>query len=143
MASCPANLSGCLAQTRQPWDETKWNFQARFDRFIKRRDQFEALASLQAIDQSGALMDQTIDHVLIIGLMAKAIDIWGIDGEFFDHVPVRRKFIDKTPVPDLVHGEARDFNGALLPKDRERAFKIGRACGRGRLDNSQRAVAKL
>ena len=62
-------------------------------------------------------IDQAIDHVLIIGLMAEAVDVRRIDGEFLDHVPVRRALVGKPPMPDLVDGKAGDFNCAPLAQD--------------------------
>ena len=88
-------------------------------------------------------MDQAIDHMLIIGLMAEAVDVRRIDGEFLDHVLVRRQFVDEPPVPDLVDGKARDFDRAALAQDRERAFEIGRPRGGGRFDDAERAVAEF
>ena len=119
------------------------HFLAGFDRFIECGNQFEALAALETVHQRGALMDQAIDHMLIIGLMTEAIDVGRIDREFLDHVLVGGKFVDKSPVPDLVDGEARDFNRALLAQDRERSLEIGRPRGGRRFDDAERAVAEF
>src|SRR5258708_71828 len=103
----------------------QWDFVAGFDRLIERGNQFQALSSLEAVHQGRTLMDQTIHDMLIIGLMAEAIHVRRIDRELLDDVLVRRKFIDKAPMPDLVDGETGDLNGTLFSQDRERAFEIG------------------
>src|SRR5207302_3108825 len=113
------------------------------DRFVERGDQFQAFAPLKTIYQCRTLVDETIDDVLIIGLMTKAVDIRRIDRKLFNHLLVRGEFVDETPVPDLIDGKARDFNRTLLPQDRERTFEIGWARGGRGLDNSQRAVAEF
>ena len=64
---------------------------AGLDRLVERRDQFQALATLQTVDQRRALVDQAIDHMLVVGLMAEAVDIRRIDGKLLDHVLVRRQ----------------------------------------------------
>src|SRR6516165_8282647 len=102
------------------------HFLARLDRFVERRDQFQALAALQTIDQRTALMHQAIDYILIIGLVPKAIDVGRVDRKLLYHILVRWQFVDEPPVPDLVDGEAGDLDRALLAEDRQRAFEIGR-----------------
>ena len=42
---------------------------------IKRGDQLEALAPFQPVHQRRALIDQAIDHMLVIGVMAEAVDV--------------------------------------------------------------------
>ena len=71
--------------------EAQRHFLAGLDRFVERGDQFQALAPLEAVDQRRALVDQAIDHVLVIGLVAEAVDVRRIDGKFLDHVLVRRQ----------------------------------------------------
>jgi hypothetical protein len=51
------------------------DFLAGFDRLIERGEQLETLAPLEAIHQRRALMHQTVDDMLIIGLMAEAVDV--------------------------------------------------------------------
>src|ERR1700761_2189580 len=116
---------------------------AGLDRFIERSDQLEALAALQSIDQGRVLISQAIDHVLVIGLMTEAVDVRRIDREFLDHLLVRRRLLDEAPVPDLVHGKARDLDRAFLAEDRKRPFEVGWSRGGGRLDDAERAVAEF
>src|SRR6185295_8314522 len=81
--------------------------------------------------------------MLVIGLVAEAVNVRWIDGKFLDHVLVGRKFFDETPVPDLVDGEARDFDGSLLSENRKRSFQVGWTRRRRCLDDPERAVAEL
>src|SRR5438552_3422238 len=135
--------SSHLTETAESWREVQRNLPTGLDRLIERGDQFQALATLQPVDESGRLVFQTINHMIVIGFMPKPVDIRRVDGEPLDDLPVRRKFVDKTPMPDLVDGEARDLDGALLPQNRERAFEIRWPCGGCGLDNAQSAVAEF
>src|SRR5438552_3966110 len=66
--------------------EMQRNFLAGLDRLVESGDQFQTLASFKTIHQGRALVSEAIDHVLIVGLMAKAVDIRRIDGKFFHHL---------------------------------------------------------
>src|SRR5271170_3320290 len=88
-------------------------------------------------------MHQAIDDVLIVSLMAEAVDIGRINREFFDYLFVSGKLVDEAPVSDLVHSEAGDFDCSPFAQDRDRALEIGWTRGCGRLDNAQCAVAEL
>ena len=85
------------------------HFLAGFDRLVDRADQLQALATLQPVHELLAVVQDAVHDVLVVRLMAEAVDIRRIDGKFLDHVLVGRKLFDKAPVPDLVDGEARDL----------------------------------
>ena len=84
------------------------------DGFVERGDQFQALAALKPVDQSRPPISETLDDVLIIGLVAEAIDVRWVDRKLFDHLLVRRQLVDEAPVADLVHGKAGDLDRSLL-----------------------------
>src|SRR5207253_1470913 len=123
--------------------EAKLHFGASLDRFIERRNQFQALASLQPVDQSRALIGETVDHMLIIGLMAEAIYVRRIDGKLLNHILVGGKLVNKPPVPDLVDSKARYFNRPLFTQNRKRPLEVGRTRSGRRFDDPKRAVAKF
>src|SRR6202022_3034479 len=105
----------------QPGREAQRHFLASLDRLIERGNQFQTFAPLKTIHQRRTLIDQAIDDMLVIGLMAEAVDVRRIDRKFLNHILVRRKLVDKTPMSDLIYGETCDFHHALFSEDRERA----------------------
>ena len=80
----------------QPRREAKRHLGAGLDQFVERGNQFQALAPFEAVDQRRTLVHQAVDHVLVIGLMAEAVDVRRIDGKFLDHVLVGRQALRQS-----------------------------------------------
>ena len=94
--------------------ETQKDFFSRLDRFINGADQFHAFSTLQAINEILTTMGDAINHMLIVGLMAKTIDIGWIHGELLKNFIVTILFLLKVPRLHLVEGKTANYNTAFL-----------------------------
>src|SRR5690606_4128420 len=98
-------VSTLEAEPRSLRDEPQADLAAGLDRFVDRRDQLEALTSLQPVDQLLAVVPDAVDDVLVERLVPKAVNVRRVDRVLLENFCVLGLRLHELPMLQLVDRE--------------------------------------
>src|SRR5277367_6190255 len=119
------------------WTEPQGDFLAGFHRFINGIDELQALSALKSIDQLRRIVQDAVDHMFVVRLMAKSINVWRINREFLHDLFILGLGTRKCPHLHLIDRETADLDAAAFSQHGNRSLEIPGPSGRGGLDYSQ------
>src|ERR1022692_672494 len=88
-----------------------------FDGLVQRGEQFDVFSPFESVHKRFLSSYQAPDHVFVVSLVTKAIDVRRIDRESLSDISVTLHWLTKLPGSDPVHGEAADLDGPPFTED--------------------------
>src|ERR1019366_7999733 len=110
-------MGALFSQAAVEGTEAQIDLASGFDGLIQRGEQFDVFSPFESVHKRFLSSFQAPDHMFVVSLVTKAIDVRMIDRESLSDISVILRWLTELPGSDPVHSEAANLDGTPFTED--------------------------